>query len=90
MNVVKGKVRSYNKDIPVYLQYYFPLTLLLYSFFTLQITYFDFYCVCSEIQFPIISRAAGEIVSSIFEYSDGDPVLAVWNKWLRPGSSLTV
>lgn len=35
MNVVKGKVRSYNKDIPVYLQYYFPLTLLLYPFFTL-------------------------------------------------------
>jgi len=32
------------------------------------------YQVCSEIQFPINSRASGEMVSSIFEYSVGDPV----------------
>lgn len=29
MGVVKEKERSYNKNIPVHLQYYFPLTLVL-------------------------------------------------------------
>jgi len=70
------------------LLFYFTTILLYHSI--LQFFYFYSSWVCSKIQFPINSRASGEIVSSIFAYSEGDPVLAVWNKWLRPGSSLTM
>jgi len=43
-----------------------------------------------RIQSDMISSAAGDKVSSIFAYSAGDPVVAVWNRWFRPGSSLMV
>ena len=33
--------------------------------------------------------AVGEMVSSIFAYSVTPPVFAVWNRWFKPGSSLT-
>jgi hypothetical protein len=45
---------------------------------------------CATIQSPITFSAAGEIVSSILWYSLGAPVLAVWKRWLRPGSSTAV
>ena len=45
---------------------------------------------CSRTQSPISSSAAGAIVSSIRAYSEGAPVVQVWNRWFRPGSSLTV
>src|SRR5580698_2087404 len=35
---------------------------------------------CFRIQVAILSSATGEMVSSIWAYSVGEPVLAVWNK----------
>jgi hypothetical protein len=42
-----------------------------------------------KIQCAIRSMAAGDSVSSISPYSDGAPVLAVWNKWFKFSSSAT-
>jgi len=39
--------------------------------------YYFFPWVCSTIQLPIVSKASGEMVSSILEYSMGEPVSAV-------------
>jgi|GEM_PF-4986977 len=87
--------------IPSFVSFSYPVSISsFYSFSCLFLLffpeYFPFHCLFSvlaafsEIQSPISSRATGEMVSLIFAYSDGEPVSAVWNKWLRPGSSFTV
>ena len=43
-----------------------------------------------SIDLPTSVNTVGDIVSSILAYSSGRPVLHVWNRWLRPGSSRTV
>ncbi len=45
------------------------------------------YLTLSTIQSAISFRASGDIVSSIFPYSTGEPVSATWNRWLSRGSS---
>ena len=44
----------------------------------------------SRIQSDTSSIASGANVSSICPYSDTAPVVAVWNRWLSPSSSVTV
>src|SRR5258708_108818 len=48
------------------------------------------YFTCPKTQSPIVFRARGDIVSSIFAYSVTAPVSDVWNKWFNPGSFLIV
>src|ERR1035438_1401185 len=42
---------------------------------------------CLRIQPAILSSATGEMVSSLCAYSVGEPVLAVWKRWFKPGIS---
>src|SRR3712207_8692149 len=40
------------------------------------------------IQLILSFKTSGLVVSSIVTYSEGWPVVACWNRWLRPGYSL--
>jgi hypothetical protein len=40
-----------------------------------------------DIRLAIFSSTTGDIVSSISAYSLMAPVLAVWKRWFKPGSS---
>src|SRR3712207_9164237 len=40
------------------------------------------------IQLIMSFKTSGLVVSSIVTYSEGWPVVACWNRWLRPGYSL--